>query len=143
MSRSILVKNPKAKINRGSILIEAILSVVILSVSIALIVQSLSSSVRSSVYSYEYTTALSLLENKMFDLLKDGFIKKDLKEEEDLPPPFERYRLAVETKEPESDQETEELKNISEVHVSTSWDSGRRKNSISLITYLFTLADEN
>ena len=127
------------KQNKGSLLIEAILAVVILGTSLTVIIQSLSSAVRANVVTFEYLTATTLLENKMFGLIKDGFIKRNIKEEQPFMEPFEKYRGLIETKEAASVPKPSQL---NEVNLNVSWDSGRRTNVLSVITYLFTQPDE-
>ncbi len=127
------------KNKRGSLLIESLLSTVILSVSLTLIIQSLTSSLRSVVYSAEYTNAVMLLENKMFEIVKQGFIQKDLRQEEQLPEPNERYKISLETGNAASGNIPSSM---NEVKLSIAWNSGRRTNNISLVTYLFDLSNE-
>ena len=118
---------------------ESLLAIVILSVSLTLIIQSLTSSLRSIMYSTEYTNAIFLLENKMFEIVRRGFIERDLRQEEELPEPDERYKIFLQTKNVVLGSLAS---SINEVKLSISWNSGRRTNSISLVTYLFDLPNE-
>ena len=127
------------KNKRGSLLMESLLSIVILSVSLTLIIQSLTSSLRSVVYSAEYTNAVMLLENKMFEIIKQGFIQKDLRQEEQLSEPNERYKILLETGNVVSGNLPSSM---NEIKLSIVWNSGRRTNNISLVTYLFDLSNE-
>lgn len=116
----------------GSILLEALLSVVILSVSITLIIQSMTGSYRAMVYSGQYMTALILLENKMSDAIRGGYINTGLAEQGDLSGSSGKYRYFLRTY--PSDGEGQE--HISEVDLGVEWAAGKRKNRINLKTYL-------
>ena len=105
---------------------------VILAVSLTLIIQSITSALRSTVYSADYTVAINLMENKMFELIQRGFIESDRNEEDDFPEPFSRFHYSLETK-PLSGEE----KALDEVMLKVSWSSGIKKNNILLRTYLF------
>ncbi len=54
--------------DQGSILIEALLSTVILSVSITIIIHSMISSLRAEKYAADYSLALILTDNKVNNL---------------------------------------------------------------------------
>ena len=114
-------------------LIEAMLSVAILSVSVTFVIQSLTSSLRATVYSADYTKAIVLLENKMVALFQAGFIDAGMSKEESFPDPYSEFKYALVTKKmPGSDQD-----NINLVTLDVVWMSGKKKNSIFLETYLF------
>ena len=59
---------------RGSFLVEVLLTVVILSVSLTIIIQSLVSSLRAISYSANYSSAILSAENKMFELLQQAHL---------------------------------------------------------------------
>ena len=146
---------------KGSLLLEALLSVVILSVSLTVIIQSLTTSLRAVTYSSDYTTALFLIDNKMFDLIRKGFIEKDLNEEGQFPQPFDKFQYTVKaeggqvhktmmgkkTKKNVTITTGEiaegETNIINKVNLTIQWGSDKRKNSISVDTYLLSLADES
>lgn len=118
---------------KGSLLLEALLTVVILSVSITLIIQSMTSSLRASVYSADYTKAALLMENKMFELLQDGFIESGRRVEGSFDKPFEKFRYLVTTKA----ESRESLSKINNVDMEITWNTGSKENRISLQTLLF------
>ena len=122
--------NRRMRNNKGSFLLEALLSVVILSVSITMIIQSMTASFRAMVYSGQYTAALILLENKMSDVIRKGFISAGLDEEDDFPEPYQRYRYFLRTNPSDEDQK------INEVSLAVEWAAGKRKNRVGLTTYL-------
>lgn len=119
--------------NRGSFLIEALLAVVILSTSLSLILQSLISSLRANLYSVDYSQALILLESKMNDSLMKGSAAGGSSQEDNFPEPYERYAYALKTETLTAEDE----KNLNQLMLSISWAAGKRKNHISLETYLF------
>lgn len=124
---------------QGSLLVEALLSVVILSVSLTLIIEGMTTSLRSTVYISDYTTALLLLENKMFDLIQKGYVEANLQEEQEFPSPFERFKSRLITL-PLDDQSGG---SINQLKLSLDWTSGRRNNHVSIESYLFNIPDSN
>ena len=117
---------------RGFFLVEVLLSVVILSVSLTLIIQSMTSALRSSVFAEDHATALILLENKMFDLLEKGFVETDLKKQEQIPRPYDRYWYFLDVKPAGGTNE----RRLNEVDAGLTWKSGKRQNSVAFQMYL-------
>ena len=124
----------------GSVLMEAILSVAILSVSLTLILQSLTTAMRSTVYCLQFTQAIFLAEDKMFEILRKRFIKTNLSEEGSFPDPYDNYQYHLETNKAHLEDWADEINQI-DLHL--SWTSGKRKNTLPVVTYLFNLTDEN
>ena len=119
--------------SRGSLLLEALLTVVILSTSLTLIIQALTLSQRAVVYSSDYTIALTLIENKMFDLMQKGVIAANLNLEEAFPHPYEKFHYALTTQLlAEGDQKT-----LNEIDLIVSWSSGKKNNQMKIKSYLF------
>lgn len=116
----------------GFFLVEVLLSVVILSVSLTLIIQSMTSALRSSAFAGEHTTALILLENKMFDLLEKGFVETDLRKQEQIPQPYDRYVYFLDVKPVEGSND----RRLNEVDAGLTWKSGKRQNRVAFQTYL-------
>ncbi|MCK5580303.1 MAG: hypothetical protein KAJ18_03430 [Candidatus Omnitrophica bacterium] len=117
----------------GSLLIEALLAIVIMSVSLTVIIQSMTSSLRATVYSLDYSKAAFLAENKMFDILcvsdeggagtREGSFKE----------PFEKYRYRISSKElPDTQNDS-----LREVNLDVSWGIGKKTRELSLKTYAF------
>ncbi len=123
---------------KGSLLLEALLAVVILSVSLTLIIQSMTSSLRASVYGADYTLAIILLENKMFELLNKGLPSSSERETIEVPFSSNSYHFSADAR-PLSSPGSK----IKEVDAALTWNSGKRKNNISLTTYLFDRTDIN
>ena len=121
---------------RGSLLIEALLAISILSIALTLIVNSFLSSFRASVYAKDYTLATILLENKLCELKEKGFIADGVHEEENFAQPHEKFRYHLESKNVNNDDQRGVF---NEVKLSVTWPSGRRSNNITLVTYLFNL----
>ncbi|OGX23961.1 MAG: hypothetical protein A2787_02520 [Omnitrophica WOR_2 bacterium RIFCSPHIGHO2_01_FULL_48_9] len=123
----------------GSILVEALLTIVILSVGLVYIIQALTSSLRTVSLTKDYSTAVALSENKMFDLLRKGFIKAPLEETKNFSKPYDgyRYRLDVKKVSPAS---AEEKRNT--IVLQVFWGSGSKERNISLTTYLLEMPDD-
>ena len=127
----------KLRVKRASILLEALLSVIILSVSIVVINQSMTASLRSLVYSEDYTKALIFLENQIFDLMYLGFIESNQSKVITLPED-ERFWITVATQPVAFGQDSK----INQLNLTISWKSGKRKNNMAFETYLFNPPDE-
>lgn len=119
---------------KGALLLEVLLSVVILSAGLTVMIQAMTSSLRSQVYSTDYTAAVILLENEMFDLLIKGSAASDFSREGTCPPPYEKYRYQIDAR-PSTATGRETM---SEAAAQVSWTSGRRNNNVTLETLLFT-----
>lgn len=126
------------KHNKGSLLLEALLSIVILSVSVTVVIQSMASSLRAAVYSVDYTKALFLLEDTMFGLMQEGFITPGISEERTYPAPNEKFRYVLKT-EPNDEPGQE---NINKVELSVLWETKRRESAIKLETYILNAKQE-
>jgi Tfp pilus assembly protein PilV len=118
---------------RGSILIEVLLSVVILGVSLTVVLRSLMTSLRAVDLAADYTRGLILAENKMTEYVdknpEGNFYKKDVCEKS-----TDRFFCTVDiTKQDFSD----ESGGLSRLDLTVSWPSGRSRKEISLVTYLF------
>ncbi len=122
--------------NKGSLLLEALLSVVILSTCITLIIQSLTSSLRALTYSHDYAQALILAENKMQEFLLKGMVPAGLSESGEFPEPYEKYAYAMKTEA----LMAESQEGLNDLTLTIFWNSGRRKNAVTLETYI--LAEE-
>ena len=121
--------------NKGILLMEALLAVVILSVGIVAIIQSLLSSLRSVVFHGNYTQAALLTDNKMFDLLEKRGVNDSTAESDHFPAPFDNFDYQVEAV-PE-----EQNPAIEQVSVNISWGSKKGKN-FKATTYLFAAMEE-
>ena len=121
---------------KGSLLLEALLSVVILSVSLTLIIQSMTASLRASVYGADYTLGTLILENKMFGLMTKGLPQPSETETIEFPFSANPYHFLAKAR-PAAGPKSK----IKEVDIGLTWNSGKRKNNISLTTYLFDRTD--
>ena len=106
---------------RGSLLLEALLSVVILSVSIALIIQSMTAGMRAAVYSQEATIALVKLENFLTES-KSGAASQS------APPEDALFIL-------DSSESTEDQ--LKRLDSSVRWKSGNKIASIAVSSYSY------
>ena len=124
---------------KGFVLIEALLGIIILSVSVSLILQAMATSFKASVYSSGYTTALMLLENKASHLILQKFIQTGLKENQSFDYPFQHYQYTLETMPYSGDEQNK----INMVRLSVGWSSTQKHKQVNLETFLFNLPDEN
>lgn len=128
----------KKDLSKGSLLLEALLTVVILSTSLTFIIQGLTASQRAVVYSTDYIMAGMLLENKLFELIQNGSIAAYLSQEEGFPAPYERFQYFLETR----PWQGEDSQNLNEVILTVSWQKGKKKSQIEIHSCLFNLQEE-
>ena len=117
---------------RGSILLESLLAIVILSVSITLVIQAMTAGVRAGRDSSLYTQAVRLMDNKMAGLMEQRFIAPGLREEGHFPEPWDRYTYILTTQPVSSDEQNI----INRVLLTVFFQSGKKKNSLETETYL-------
>ena len=109
-----------SRFQKGSLLIEALLSLVILSVTVTVIIQSMTSNLRAIVFANDYTPAIILLDNKLSDLLQKGFVKAGSLEERKFPSPYSDFSYQQKAVPLSSEDE----KGINRVTFSVKWPSG-------------------
>ena len=119
--------------SKGSILLESLLAIVILSVSITLVIQAMTASVRAGRDSSSYTQAVWLMDNKMTELMEKRFIAPGLREQGHFPEPWERYNYILTTQPVNSDEQSI----LNHVMLTVFFQSGKKKNSLETETYLF------
>ena len=120
---------------RGSLLIEVLLSVVILSTALTLMIQSMTASLRAIQYGAGYTTALILLDNQMCELLRTGAIPAGLRETKELTKAGDSlttYQYSLQT----ASWDDAADKGINQVDATVAWRSGKKDNAIGLTTLL-------
>lgn len=128
---------------QGSILIEAILAVVILSLFLTTVIRSFLVSITATVYSANYTKAIFLAESKIFDYIVYPFLDTSIQDEGNFHAPFENYKYDVTSDQITRDnieaqmawQEGEPIE-VSEINMDISWPSGSNEQKISLLMYL-------
>ena len=126
---------------RGSLLVEVLLSVVILSTALTLMIQSMTASLRAIQYGAGYTTALILLDNQMCELSRKGAIQAGLRETKELTEagdPLITYRYSLQT----ASLDDAAGKGINQVDATVAWRSGKKDNAIGLTTFLFAASNE-
>ncbi|MBF0490282.1 MAG: hypothetical protein HQL15_06630 [Candidatus Omnitrophica bacterium] len=111
--------------HRGVILIEAIMAVVMMTIGVTILTQSLLSSYRSIYLQKSYTQALFLVESHLSKILSDG---------QDFPEsPSDRESLKFQYK--------EELKesgpSLKTADLTVQWPSGPKERQISVTTFVY------
>ena len=124
----------KIQSNEASILLEVLFAIVILSISVTLIIQSMSSSLRAIVYNSQYMKALIFSENAIVNVLqqKDAstISNNNIKYHQDV---FEGYEHKIDVNSADSEG-TSDLKNIL---ITTTWGLENKQKSFFLETYFF------
>ena len=124
------------KSKRGSLLLEALVVIVILSAGLTVIIQSLLSCLHAVAYGADFSRAAFLADNKMFNVLVVKNSDTGLSEEGTFSSPFEGYRYEIqEDAKKKEDGETVEDP-LRKVRLTISWPSGRGDRDILVETYI-------
>lgn len=124
----------------GSTLLEVLLSVMILSISISLIIQSMTASVRAINDTIQYGTALNFLENQATHLVYEKLIDGEI--DPLSSPDAQKYQKRI------SRSTADWSDKVEESTVTISWVAGRITKNLQATTYAFKdkikdLTDEN
>ena len=128
MSRERKILNEK-----GMLLLEAILAVVILTVSLSVIIESLVSGLRATVFTVDYSKALILVDNVMSDILRQRTVEPSLVDKADFPEPDDAFQYQSKTQEIK-EAVTESA--FQEAQLTVSWRSGQKEQDVSVTTWL-------
>ncbi len=127
--------------NQGFVLLEILLTVVILSGSLVLIIQSMTATLKAARETQNYMTALFLAEDKLNDLIQKKKIPVDLTESKEFPEPNDKYSYILTTKRMDFIEIPEDLDpyvdKINEVNLQLSWLRGQKVKTFHVVTYLF------
>ena len=127
------------KINQnGSLLLESLLAIVIVSVSLTVIIQALVSNLRAMERSSSYLSAMVSLENKMNALIYKCLRHQPLKESVSFDSSDDPYKYSLEEHNIDGDEKTAVLK---EVKLISSWKEGKKDQRMSLMTYLLDFSN--
>lgn len=119
----------KFKNQKASLLIEALLTVVILSVSLTIIIQSLMSALRTASYTSEYTKAILLSQNKMFEVVSQNPGERS-SQQGAFDNPYEDYAYSLGI-------EDEGSQGLKKVTLEVAWNQIAKRKGITIETYLF------
>ena len=119
------------KSKKGSLLLEVLLSVIILSTSLTMIIQAMTSSLRAMTYSAQYVKIANVLENEMVNLIYMNLKGVPLPEVNGDAQTEKQYEVFSQS-EFLNDSFQEHIQNV---RLSVSWPSKRRNNQISINTY--------
>ncbi len=122
----------KNKKKAGSLLLESLLAIVILSVALVLLIQSMTASLRAARYSSDFSVAVVLAENKMYDLLQKGFVENNFQDGGHYDFPFDKYEYTVSA----ADSGQTQDEGLNQTDIKVSWKSGSKNNSFKIATFL-------
>ena len=117
---------------RGSLLIEALLAIVILSVSLTAIIRAIVSAARAGSYSKDYTIAMMLAEDKMFEITREAIQDFDQHKEGRFKAPFEDYSYQLKSKEVLG----KNVDNLYEAELTVKWGREGRQKRVSVTTFV-------
>lgn len=126
-----MLKLKSSRNNKGYLLLEAVASIAVIAIGLAIILRSFSTSLRASKISQEYFIASSLLKNKMWELeekagREGGLVESETNEQI----PNINYMLGVKVK------RLSESESLNEVKATISWQNGKRNEKIEVTTFL-------
>lgn len=117
--------------NKGYLLLEAVVSIAVIAIGLAIILRSFTSSLRASKISQEYLVASSILEDKMWALEEEARREAGLEEFETTElVPNTKYTLETSVK------RISESDSLNEVKAAILWQSGNRNEKIEIATFL-------
>ena len=135
MTNNVPARGPlRVKDERGTLLIEALLTLVILTVSVTVMIYSLSQGLRATVFCRDYTKAALLAENKMFELLAKRSLTAPLQEDGKFSPD-ENFAYSLEVKKLFP---ADPLSQIQESNLKITWLSGMKEKDLTLATYFLS-----
>ena len=121
----------------GSVLLEALLSVVIMAVGLTAVMQSLTMSYKAALINKDYLQAILLAENHLA-LVVSGKGADEGLNSDDIPEADARFEY--EQSEKPANLSTEKL--LSEFNLNVAWTTSHQKNQLPVTTLLFTPPDE-
>lgn len=117
---------------RASLIVEALLTIMILSVVLTMVIRSIVSAARASSYTADYTIGLTLLENALFEARRDAMREFDQSREGDFKRPFDGYRYQIRG----NALDEGKLKNLFASTAAVSWGVEGRKRNLSMDTFM-------
>lgn len=120
---------------RASILMEALLTVAILSVSLTVIVQGIMAAYRASRMGWRYSEAALALDSAMTERIFRGGVASGIDETGDLEKPFQSYDYRLVSSPAFLNQSINPR--LNDVVLSVAWQDGAKAHSISAQTFLF------
>ena len=113
-------------------MLEALLSTVILSVSITIIIHSMVASLRAAKYTADYSIALILADNKINNLRVKENIESGKREGRSFSDAYKKFRYLLQTRQ----LDDEYGRGLNEINVDVLWENGAKKNKMLFSTYL-------
>lgn len=127
MSRQI---HNLAKDQGGTLLLEVLLAIVIMSVSLGAIIQAMTTSLRGTQFAAQYTRATIAADNKMLSVIKENHIPEMDTGGNEMLMETGPFNFSVDT------EQSPESSDLEIVGVTTTWDTGRKTHQLNLYTYI-------
>jgi Tfp pilus assembly protein PilV len=118
---------------KGVLLLEALLVLVVLSMSLTLMVQAMSASLRATQQNADYADAVLLMDNKMFAVMTEGTSGDTYTGQEDLDEPYDGYSLRMQNQPILSPEVSDKLRALD---LDLVWARGKNIHSLRMTTYL-------
>lgn len=115
----------------GSLLIEALLVIVILSVGLTFIIQSLSSSLRALSFSKNYAQAAFLTDNKLSEILLNKTISSGFQDSGDFNGSFKEYHYKISSSSSSLSVDEPMTEPMTQLDLEISWQSGKNRYETS------------
>lgn len=125
----------------GSLLLEALIVIVVLSIGLTFIIQSLSSSMRALNYAGQYTQAAFLSDLKLSELLLQKNIERDFRDNGGFNAPFEEFRFDAMSAAVTLPGETATSEGVHQIHLKLSWPNGKYTQDLATTMYVFSPND--
>ena len=131
----MLIKIPSS--SRGSLLLEALLVIVILSIGLTFIIQSLSSSLRALAYSRSFDQAAFLIDNKFSEILLKNHLGQNVEDSGAFDSPFENFHFKTTTASVSLQSDAAASESLRQVNLTLNWPSGKNTQEITSSLLLF------
>ena len=122
----------------GSLLLEALLSVVVMSIGLTAVMQTLTASYKLALLNKDYLQAIFLADDQMSALVSNNAPVQETSESQSYPEPNDRFHYELS----ETPSEFSEGKLLREVNLKISWVTGHQKNELPVTTLLFVPPDD-
>jgi hypothetical protein len=122
----------------GVLLLEALLVLVVLSMTLTLMVQAMSSSLRATQQNADYADAILLMDNKMFAILTEGKPLDMYTGQDNLDEPYDRYSFQLQHQvDVPLDSSQGSSEKLHAMNLDLKWTTGKKTNHLRMTTYLF------
>ena len=128
---------------QGSLLLEVLMAIVILSIGLTFIIQSQSSSLRALNYGSNYSHAAFLIDNKLSEILLNKIIDKNFHDSGNFNSPFQAFHFEISTSPITWPDDETFSETVSQIKLNLTWPNGTKTQDISTTLCLLHATEDN